>query len=1107
MFRKFSSTASIVLIVLAAFLLGAQSPAQTTNGLMTGTITDSSGAVVAGAQVNVTNQGTSELRTTTTDNNGYYIIPQLPPGIYGISIKKQGFATMERSNVQLQVNQSATLDFKLTVSSTAQTIKVTGLPPALDTTSATIGTVIGHSATVDLPLNGREFTQLTLLTPGASPIEGGQQAAFTVALGAGGVSPAVNGQRGQQNNFTMDGTLNNAIFTNMWAISPPPDALQEFNVQSHITDAQFAITSGANINIVTRSGTNTFHGSAWEFARNAVLDAQQYPETQRTPYSQNQYGVFLSGPVILPHWNGRNNTWFAGYWEGFRSAQTFSNFGSTLTTAMTKGDFSALLGPQVGTDCLGRPEYTNEIYDPATSRPDPCNPGSSLRDPFPGNVIPTNRINPASLLIIQKYFPPPNLNVAATVTPNIQFNAANTTKSDVTGIRIDHRFGNNDILFGRYNRSDANLLSPEQLPSAGFNHVTLNYAQEYALGYTHLFGTTTILNLHYGYTNTNEYYNDQPAGAAFATAINFSLAGPAKDGIAMAPQIGLSNGYNGVSQFAIPLGPQENSDYHADLSKVVGNHTLGVGGMFYHVHSFDDGWGATANFTQNATSQDATAGPTGFGPASFMLGALDSYAPWIGDTAADQTVNWYGVYAQDQWKASKKLTITAGLRWDYVAPANFHKIVSGLDVLTGQFVITGAVLPYFSKATGPSGYFYPQYNGYEPRFGLAYQASQRSVLHAAFAMLDDHNNTLVQENQDPRLSWPTGAALSLNSLDLGVPTTYINNLPTAASLLVGVKPYASFGANPHNKIPYSMEYNAGIQQQLTNSMVLNLDYVGSSSRHQFLQPTANTALVPGPGPISLRQPFPQYGGPFQFDNNNGNASYNALQAELQKSLSSGLFFMASYTWSKSLDIESSGQDGSIENIYNEHADWGPSTFDISQMFVLSGVYALPVGRGKRFLSTPNRFVQGIAGNWNVGSIITLQSGQVFNASAGGDIANVGGGAQRAEQIGNPYSGIGFHQSHLHWLNPASFAVPAPYTFGNESRNNLVGPPYKDVDFNAFKNFPLTKRATLQIRAEFFNLFNHTNYGTPVNNVQSTSFGQILGANAAREIQFAAKVIF
>ena len=1096
MFRK------LCLVVVSIFFLAVLSPAQTTNGLMTGTITDAAGAVVAGAQVNVTNQGTSELRTTTTDSNGYYIVPQLPPGSYDISIKKQGFATVDRPNVQLQVNQSDTLDFKLTVSSTAQTVQVTGAPPVLDTTSATLGTVIGQSTTVDLPLNGREFTQLTLLTPGAAPMENGQQGAFEVALGAGGISPSVNGQRGEQNNFTMDGTLNNSIFTNMWAIAPPPDAIQEFNVQSHITDAQFSISSGANINVVTRSGTNAFHGAAWEFARNAVLDAQQFPEVQRTPYSQNQYGVYLGGPVI------KNNTWFSAYWEGFRSAQTFSNFGSTLTTAMTKGDFSGLLGPRVGTDCLGRPEYANEIYDPLTSRPDPCHPGEFLRDPFPGNIIPPGRINPATQLILQKYFPAPNLNVAANVTPNIQFNAANATASDVTGIRIDHRFRNNDTLFGRYNRSNANVSRPEQLPSPGFTNTLRNYAQEYAVGYTHLFGTTTILNLHYGYTDTNDYYLDGPAGASFDNAINFSQAAPAHDGISLGPQVGLTNGYNGVSQFAIPLGPQENSDYHADLSKVVGNHTLGVGGMFYHIHSFDDGWGANIIFAQNATSQDGTPGPTGFGPASFVLGIPDNYAPWLGDTAADQTIDWYGGYAQDQWQASKKLSITIGLRYDYVAPANYHKIISALDVLTGKFIITGPMPPYFPKATGPSGFFHRQFNGYEPRFGVAYQASSRTVLHGAFAMLDDHNNTLVQENQGMRLSWPTGIAANFTSLDLGLPKEYINSLPTAASILNNVKPYASYGADPNNKIPYAMEFNAGVQQQLSNTVSLKLDYVGSVSRHQYIVPEANTAVVPGPGPISARQPYPQYGGPFSFEWNDGPGSYNALQAELQKSLSSGLFFLASYTWSKSLDWASDPYNNNFPNFYNLASNWGPSNYNRTNMFVLSGVYALPVGRGKRYLSSPSKFVQAIAGNWNIGSIISLNSGAPFDALAGADVANTGAPGQRAERTGaDPYSAPGFHQTAHDWLNKAAFAVPTAYTFGNEGRNDLVGPAYKDVDFNAFKDFPLTTRATLQFRGEFFNLFNHTNYGNPDNNVQDPAFGEIFGANPAREIQFAVKVLF
>ena len=346
---------------------------------MTGVVTDSTSAVLPGVQIVADNQGTNVSRTTTTDSAGYYILPQLPPGIYKILVTKQGFTVETMPDVQLEVNQSVTLNFTLGVSATQQSITVTGTPPALNTTSSTLSTVVDHDETTDLPLNGREFTQLTLLTPGTAPVQESQQSLFTVALGAGGISPAVNGQSGYQNNFTIDGTLNNSLFTDVWAIAPPPDAIQEFNVQSHITDARFAITSGANVNLVTRSGTNTFHGSMWEFLRNDALDANTFPATARLPYRQNQYGVYLGGPVVVPRlFDGKDHTWFSGYWEGFRSTLSQSIFADTLSTGMQQGDFSGVLGAQVGVDSLGRPEYANELYDPLTSRPDPGKPGLFL---------------------------------------------------------------------------------------------------------------------------------------------------------------------------------------------------------------------------------------------------------------------------------------------------------------------------------------------------------------------------------------------------------------------------------------------------------------------------------------------------------------------------------------------------------------------------------------------------------------------------------------------------------------------------------------------------------------------------------------------------------
>jgi hypothetical protein len=1058
-----------LVIAIAILSLAALLAAQTTTGLLTGQITDSTGAVLEGAQLDIVDQGTNEARSAISGTSGIYIIPQLQPGVYRVSVKKQGFATVNQENVQIGVNQNVTIDFTLQIASTSQSIEVTGTSLTLNTTSATLGDIVDHQATVDLPLNGREFTQLALLTPGASPVQGSQQGLFSVALGSGGVSPSVNGQKGTQNNYTMDGVLNNSIYTNSWAIAPPPDAIQEFNVQTHITDAEFAISSGANINVVTRSGTNDFHGSFWEFLRNDALDSQTFPATLRLPYRQNQYGLYSGGPILVPHLvNGKNNTWYSFYWEGYRSDLSQTELASTLTSAMQGGDFSAVLGAQVGTDSLGRPEYANEIYDPNTSRPDPDNPGQFLRDPFSGNVIPASRINPASQLLLQKYYPQPNLPVAAGVLPNLQFTGRNTTASDVFGLRLDHQFTPNDALFVRFNRSNGHFLTPEDFPS--YHEALSGLVWQAALGYTHLFGPKTILGFHFAYTYTKVVYGDEPAGQAFTDATNFSQASPAIAGIALGPNLSLSNGYNGVSQFAAPIGPQEAPDSHADLSKIVGKHTIGIGGMYYHIRSYDDGWDDSISFTQNATAQDASTGPTGFGPASLLLGTPDSYSPYgLGNSSADQTVNWWGFYGQDTWQVTPRLSLSAGLRWDYVAPPNFHKIVSGLDVVSGQFIVTGAVPPYFDHATGPKGFFYPQHDGFQPRLGINYRATLRTVLHGAAVVLDDHDNTLVQENQNIRLTWPLGIAANFTSLDLGMPTTYFNSLPPLSSLLGLVPPTAGVGEDANNPIPYSIEYNVGVEQELSTSLLLKLGYVGALSRHQYIYPTANMALMPAPGPISARQPFPQYGGPFGFSWNEGPGTYNALEASLQKSLSSGLSFRASYTFSKSLDWASDPYINTVQNFYDLKAEWGPSDFSMKNMFVLSGVYALPVGNGKRYMSRSDPFVQEVFGDWNVGAIISHRSGQPFDALAGGDVANVGnGGAERAERTGdNPY--LGFNQGPHLWLNPAAFAEPAAYTYGNERKDDLVGPDYDDVDFNTSKDFPLKERLKLQFRAEFFKL--------------------------------------
>ncbi len=1096
----------LVFLSFALFLLPViRMAAQTVTGTINGTVTDAGGSVIPGFLVEIVNENTGLKRSATGSEVGTFTVPLLPPGIYTVSISKEGFAGQVRKEVQLLVNQNLTLDTTMTLSTVQQTVEVTARTPTLETTTGTLGKVIEGEEIVDLPLNGRKFTQLVLLTPGAAPRQGGQQNAFTVREGAGGISPSVNGQRGQQNNYTMDGVLNNALFTNIWAISPPPDAIQEFNVQSHTVDAQFSISSGANVNILTRSGTNKLHGSVWEFLRNEKLDARNFFDPTRLAYRQNQYGVSTGGPVTVPGYDGRKkNTWFFGYWEGYRSRRTSSRFASVPTQAMRDGDFSAFLGPVIGTDALGRPVARGQLYDPFTSRPDPARPGQFLRDPYINNIIPKSRLSNSALLTLQKYYPLPNLGVGPTVFPNLIAARPTAIDSDQYGIKIDQRFSNNDTLFGRFNWANPTQTRPQTLPT--YSQSLKNLAHSVAIGYTHLLGPSTLLSVHYGYIYTDFGQFDEPAGVDFLKTTKFDRLAPVRNGIPIANQLSVSQDMTNVAQFAIPLGPQRSHQINPDLSIVRGNHTIGIGAMYYRIHNFDDGWGVSSSFSREATAIDGFVPQTGLGAASFMLGLPDSLGGFLGDTSANFTGRWYAGYVQDKWQVSKKLTVSFGLRYDYVAPVKWkNNKVSALDVDTGAFLIPVAFPPLFPFPNVRETLFDPRYNGFQPRFGVAYRAHEKTVFRAAFTKFDDHNNTLVQISQDPRIAWPWGYGIAVSAANRGVPDVFLDNLPTAASFFDPLQPRVAFAANPRNKIPYSLQYNFGLQHQITPTIAGELNYVGSVGRHLFIQPVANTARFPGPGPIQPRQPYPQYGGTFSNSTNIGNSSYNSLQARLEKRLSQGLSFLASYTYSKSLDLQSSGQAGGIVTIYDLKREWGPSDFDFTHMFVFSSVYQLPIGRGKALLGSANKITNGIVGGWTIGGITSWFTGPPFSISAGGDLANVGGGSQRAQVVGDPRAG--FQQSIFQWFNTAAFRTPDSFTFGNAGRNNVRGPATKAFDIVAYKDFALRETVKLQFRGEFFNLPNHPRFGVPNNNVQSGAFGRITSADEPRDIQFALKLLF
>ena len=1126
---------SMVLLLTGCFLVPPVQ-AQTLNGLMTGTITDPGGATVAGVEVTAVNLGTGETRKAVADNMGVWLIPQLPPATYKVTLAQHGFATIVQDNVQLDVNQSITLDFKLKVASSSETVQVSTAPPTLNTTSATLSTIVGHQEVVDLPLNGREFTQLALLSPGAAPVENAQQTVFAIPEGGGGISPSTNGQRGEENNFTLDGIENNELFDQAWAISPPPDAIEEFNVQSHMTDAQFAVSSGANINVQTRSGTNRFHGDVWEYIRNDAFDATQYPNTTRPFYHQNQYGFFVGGPVI------RNRTFFSGYWEGYRFSQASVQFGNTLTADEIAGNFSQFVGTTpIGTDDLGRPTYANELYDATTSRPDPLNPALTIRDPFPaapggspGSQIPSGYISPQALIYLKAFYPAPNLNVAPGVFPNFKYNGASTKKGDQFGARLDHRFRDRDSVFFRFAQNDIHATNPGSFPTYPGSIIT-NFADQYELGYTHLFDPNTILNIRAAYVKENLVANSGVTNdPSLTAAMGTQLVSVPRLG-ANVPIFGaLGNGVTQVANIFNPLGPSSFYEFNVDGSKTVGNHTISGGGMFFDLRQVADVVIVEANASPAGTSVNGnTSGATGFGPASFLEGIVDQFYTYNLKKNLDLTVPWWAFYVQDLWKVNKNLVLSFGARWDYVAPGNYHRQALVFDPITGKmwgigapFTVPTAFLPVNDPHLyhANPGYFDAKKGGWEPRLGATYQAGRNTVAHFAFGIFDQHDNQLTQGNENIALNWPNGDFSNQVNLDSGVPKYYLNTLPTEASLLAEGNPSLGAGEAKNTPISYVMEYNAGIQHQIGQRLALNVDYVGSAGRHVWMNDTSNLAMYPGPGPQQARAQFPQYG-PIASFNTEGVTSYNALQAMLRRPFSSGATFTASYTWSKSMDEQSDPYGDQGPYWYNPGKSWGPSEYDIRNLFVFSGVYQLPFGRGRMYMNTPNRFAQEILGDWQIASIVSLHSGLPEWVSAGGDIANTGESFQPAQRGRlSPYQRSGGGANGFkHWLRPPTtyagtslpdsssyaFTQPLPFTYGNERRNDLVGPGFVNVDFSLQKNFPIWEAVNFQFRTEFFNIFNHTNYGGFSNNVQNPSqFGEIFGVTGnARIIQFSGKISF
>lgn len=1108
---------SLVLTALA-LLLCITSPgwlhAQSASGAaINGTVTDSSGAIIPGAIVTLTNPATDIQQSAPTNHHGVYVFLNIHPGIYDIAVSKAGFETTVQPGVQLYVNQTTTFDFHLTVGSSTETVTVEAAGTQLETSTAELGSTVDSREVNSLPLNGRNFTQLLTLSAGASPVNVSQNSGGWGSNPLGSYSfPAINGQRNRSNLFLLDSTNDFSSYVSTYAVAPIVDAVQEFKVQSHNDEAQFGGVLGGIVNVVTKSGTDQFHGDVWEFMRNSNLDARDYFASS-SGLHQNQFGATIGGPVLLPRYNGRKKTFFFFAYEGFRNAAPAESLYIVPTAQQLGGDFSAL---------------SSTIYDPYTTVTG--EDGINQRTAYKNNQIPSAEMNAVAVAYAKAYFPSPiDTGVAGYNGRDL---TANRQQQDEWSARVDQKIGDKDSFFFR----DSWLKEP-QTGSGGFTGLIYDDSMnnyQLSFNWTHMFNANTIAQFSFGRNVVNEtsvtkYSNTSAdlAGSFVPSMVNFDSTA----GGTLIPQMIVSGYLSGGEGSAIQ-GWSDVFDYRGDISFLRGKHLIKAGANFVTNDSRSTNNFAEESFSSYETSNlaDSTGGDA---LASFLIG--------VSDTAERSAVlsrlngNWVnGVYVEDQWKVTNRLTANLGLRWDVTLTEPYgygtfnyndgtyelrHNFPTCTDT-QGAPCIPGGTLPSYVSVSKNNRLIQNTYDNIQPRVGLAYRLNDRLVFRAGYGRFFDNWAAVNQILINVVSTWPSLGVEAMSNENSTVPTRLIND-PLALGAGVQYYPNAAPTStcqcpDPDWKDAISDQWNVGIQQQLGDRIIWTTNYVGSHNHRESLGGQYNTALTPGPGSYRTRNLFPDLI-ETSYDRSVGYSSYNALQTTLERKAGTGLSYLVAYTWSKNLDVcgEFFEQGCSPQDPYNLAAEHAVSESDLRNMLSVSVVYDLPFGTG-RMWTPPNKVVNAIVGGWSLNSIVQIQSGQPFYVGISGDIANTGnrgnggftGFYERLNLTGKPL--YPKHQTPQAWFNLDAFSTPAPYTYGDEPRNLLRGDWYRNADLSLFRMFPLhiTEATRLEFRAEAFNLFNNAVMGIPDRNAAHTTFGQVTSTlHSARQLQVAAKIYF
>ena len=1115
--RRFKKWVGLIFSVICLFV-GTPLLAQFDSAQINGTVRDQSGAAIPNATVQIQNRDTGLVRQTLSNGTGAYILSEIPPGVYKITARMAGFSTASREGVELTVSQNSTFDFALKPGATTETVEVSAQSVQLDTSSTSVGANLESESVNDLPLNGRNYSGLLVMQPGVTPINNDQTGGRTNPVG-NPVYPSIQGQNNRSNVYLLDGVNNNEAISGSQTITPVPDDIQEVRLVTHTDSALFGEGLGGTINVLTKAGTNQFHGAAWEFWRSSdFFDATSDPSGLLQNLHQNQFGGGAGGPVLLPRYNGKNRTFFYGSYEGFRQSIGSVTDQLVPTANELAGNFSAL---------------ATQLY----------NPYSPTRAAFVGNDI-SAHLDPNMVALAKKLFPNPSGSYEGGVN-NYRNTTPATQNSDQYDIRGDEYLGKRDLVWAHYLHQTDPVSVYGGIP--GLSSVTGYVGHNFGAQWIHTFGPSSVLTVAFGQNigqrePTVVYSGDVQSivtAAGFATSYACSYNFGLRSGC-MLPQVAIGSYMGGGENNQSPNVNSDVWEYKADYQRTFGRHTLYVGS---NIDTNNQGE-ATSTYSSLTFSPFQTSnGSTGGDPlASFLLG-LPSVATRLDNRNTERSGYVDGFYGQDQWKIRDNLTINVGLRYDI----SFVPIVSNvklgayndlLDYSTGEDVIQklppacsatqfapclpGGVLPaHVVVSSKPGQLYFPDLTNIQPRLGLSWGIRPNTVLHAGYGRVYDNWAGVEQSGQNTGgwLMETTQQAAGLNPLGAPTSTTAENPLAGFGGNYPPPTPFtsATWNTAPQFRNAYSDQWTFGIQQQVRGAGVWAVNYVGSLGRKLDYCPVANTAETPGPGAIAPRTPYPYMTQSF-FDQPIGQLDYNALQTTFQgRNHASGLTYLISYTWSKGLNYGTDGWYGigttSIQNAYDFKADRSVTGYDLPQVFTAGWTWAVPVG--KNGFSTGNQISDYVLGNWQINGIATLESGRPFTVGMAGDIANTGcfsytgqggAGCERPNQVGNPKPQT---RTTKEWFNPLAFAAPAQYTFGNTPRNSLRTDPFKNLDLSIFREFPLMEAMKFQIRLDAFNSFNHPVWGVPNACVDcGPSFGAVTSTiNNARQLQLSGKFVF